>query len=443
MKSDKFTMRCVSCGTTLPDMRAWFSEGQQCPQCSSKQGVCDFSDGYRQLKTLTGRDRHPQSLWHYLPYLPLYNAENIVSYQEGIVDIDRWDFVEHFAREHYGINCRVYAHRNDQNPATGTFKDLAGTMVASVLKENGFTKYVAASTGNIANAFAKYLASAGIELFAFIPKGSSPFQVSSIKSYGQHVYRVEGDYSRAKTLAAEFAATNNIPLAAGNFDPMRVEAKKTMVYEWLRQMDEMPTVYMQALSGGTGPIGIQKSLDELKTAGLSFKPPRQILVQSDKCAPMAQAWEKAKKLGFPENWLNDYPVIENPETEIQTLSTGNPTTYPVIAKLVRESGGEIISGEENLAVLMARMVALETSTIIGPAASIPVAGLFKALRRGMIRDGDIVLINVGEGASRAPEFMSKLAWENTTVKSLEDIKPNGNSIYRNKLWMELDKHLTT
>ncbi|RMH65305.1 MAG: pyridoxal-phosphate dependent enzyme [Calditrichaeota bacterium] len=442
MSSAKFTLRCQSCGARLSGMKEWFEGGQCCPQCGSKQGVADFKDGYNKIETLTAAYQKPESLWHYLDYLPLTDPAHIVSYQEGIVDMDRWTFVEQFAREHYNLHIRVYAHRNDQNPATGTFKDLAGTMVASVLKENGYQRYVAASTGNIANAFAKYLATAGIELFAFIPKGSSPFQVSSIKSYGQHVFRVEGDYSRAKDLAAEFAKDKGIPLAAGNYDPMRVEAKKIMVYEWLRLLPEQPTVYIQALSGGTGPIGIQKALDELKEAGHPLKAPRQILVQSDKCAPMARAWARARAAGFPDNWEQDYPIIENPETEIQTLSTGNPATYPVIGPLVRQSGGEIISGEENMAVLMARMVALETSTIIGPAAAIPVAGLFRALREGYIHDGDIIVLNVGEGASRAPEFMSKLAWENTTVKSLEDIRPNGNSIYRKKLWRELDQMLT-
>jgi len=49
-----------------------------------------------------------------------------------------------------------------------------------------------------------------------------------------------GDYAKAKEIAAGYAAAHNIPISAGNIDPIRVEAKKTMVFEWLRQIDQIP-----------------------------------------------------------------------------------------------------------------------------------------------------------------------------------------------------------
>ena len=58
---------------------------------------------------------------------------------------------------------------------------------------------------------------------------------------------------------------------------------------------------------------------------------------------MAEAWDTAKKNNFPEGWSKEYPVYENPETTIKTLATGNPTAYPPLAELVKESDGEIIS----------------------------------------------------------------------------------------------------
>ena len=81
---------------------------------------------------------------------------------------------------------------------------------------------------------------------------------SSDANYLREVFRVLGDYSKAKNLAEKFSKDKKILTSGGTFDPMRVEAKKTIPFEWLRQMKDFPTAYIQALSGGTGPIGVIK-----------------------------------------------------------------------------------------------------------------------------------------------------------------------------------------
>ena len=66
-----------------------------------------------------------------------------------------------------------------------------------------------------------------------------------------------------------------------------------MVFEWLRQIDRMPDVYIQAISGGTGPIAIDKGVREIQSVYPDLKNPRFIMVQPDACDPMVQAWENA------------------------------------------------------------------------------------------------------------------------------------------------------
>ncbi len=434
MNTTKFILQCQTCQEKIEDFNNWFGYGQQCPQCGSKQVYVEYQQGYENLIKTIRRTETPASLWHYLDYLPLNESEHIVSFSEGIVPIDRWTFIEDYARERHNINCKIYAHRYDLNTATGTFKDMAATVVASVLKENGQKSYVGASTGNIANAYAKYLSAAGILFYAFIPCNSSDAQEAGIASFAQKVFRVAGDYSSAKQLAADFAVKHHMILAAGNFDPMRIEAKKTMVYEWLRQLDEFPTVYIQALSGGTGPLGIAKAYHELKPLEVFSAIPRQILVQSDKCAPMAMAWETAKAQNFPAGWEKNYPVIENPETAIPTLSTGNPKTYPVLAPFVKETCGEIIACDENKAVDVGRLIAAETAVLTGPAAALPIGGIFRSLQEGHIKDGDVVLVNVGENMGRSPDFLTRFVDNETPVHNLNDCKIFDRKQYIQELW---------
>jgi threonine synthase len=437
-------MKCQECGRENDSFGPWLQSGQRCAGCGSRRAEVVYFDGEEILRALFGsRDNSPvpKGLWRYFDLLPLHDSENIITAGEGIVPIDRWQFLERFAESRFNLRCRVFAHRNDNNYSTGTFKDLAGSVVASVLKENGIGEYVVASTGNIGVAYSRYLSSAGISLYAFIPENSSRAQEAEIGCFGQGVFRVMGDYARAKGIASEFSERYGILPAAGSFDPMRIEAKKTMAYEWARLMEDLPTVYIQALSGGTGPLGVARGCRDLQEADLMRKMPRMLLVQSDKCSPMADAWSEAKSGKFPEGWEGKYPVYQNPETMIPTLATGDPEAYPVLSRVVSESDGEIIAFAEEEAVNVARIVAFETSVRMGPAAAIAVGGFFKSLRDGHVRDGDVVLVNVGEGIRRSPSFMEQLIYTTRNVTSVEECSLYDRSRYREEIWGSLEVFL--
>lgn len=435
LTDNKFHLYCKKCKYTTADFGEWFFNGQKCPVCQSVESEVIYHKPMNELKNLVySSDFHPRSMWDYFDFLPLNHRENIVSVGEGVVPIDRWSFLEEYAKGRFNLNVKVYAARNDNNYSTGTFKDLAGSMVASVLKENKIENYVVASTGNIATAFSRYLGSAGISVYAFIPQISIKSQEAEIGCYGQRVFRVNGDYHRAKQLAREFADKYKFQLAAGNFDPMRVEAKKTMVYEWLRLLPEFPTVYIQALSGGSGPIGIAKACDELADLQLFDKMPRFILPQPHNCAPMAHAWAEAKANNFPDGWQVRYPVYNDPVTEIQTLSTGNPTAYPSLSQIVKRSNGDIISVNEHKTIDISRLVAYEVAVKIGPAAAIAVGGFFNSLHNNLLHDGDVVMVNIGEGVRRSPDFMEKLIYTTQHVNTLKDCVPVSRQSFRTALW---------
>jgi len=259
---------------------------------------------------------------------------------------------------------------------------------------------------------------------------------SEINTYGQKVFRVQGDYAKAKELAAAFAKKHNFLMTGGNVDPLRVEAKKTMVFEWFRQMGKLPDVYVQALSGGTGPIAIDKALKDVQGTMFEKPMPRQILVQPDKCPPMAIAWQHAVENDFPEGWNRDFPVIENPPTSVPTLATGKPGTYPIISELVRRTNGSIIQMKEEKMHDIARWIAYETKIPMGPASAVCMGGFLNALKQGLIKDGESVLVNTGEGVSRAPKFMEELIYITDNVTSLDDCNIHDREALREDL---LDK----
>jgi len=407
----KYHLKCCKCGYVINNLSAWFGHHQFCPECGARRVEAVYFADYSKLNELL--KSHSTSFWHYFDFLPLENAENIVSFNEGAVQLEEWQFLNRFAADNYGVKCHVYAYRNDLNGGTNTLKDVAASMTASVLKENGIPQFCTSSTGNSATAYARYLSKAGIRFTNFAPATMNRDTIEEIRSYSQEVVVSTGDYAQAKKEAAGFSESAQVLMSIGNIDPMRVESKRTMAFEFIRQIGKLPDVYMQAVAGGTGPIALDKGFRELAIhlkdkSSPPMKLPRMLLVQQDLCDPMVQAWEKAKKEGFPDHFENDYPVIDNPQTSVFILSAGNPGMYPIVSQIVKKSDGDFIRIKESELLDYARIVRDEKGATIGPAATVCFAGFYEALKEKKIRDGETVVLNIGESAKRYADFAGKL-----------------------------------
>ena len=154
--------------------------------------------------------------------------------------------------------------------------------------------------------------------------------------------------------------------------------------------------------------------------GLAKHQPRLLLVQSSKCAPMSHGYKKAARNNFTGDWLHDYPVYENPDTEITTLATGNPGAFPYLADLVKKSDGFINEFDETKVIDIIRIVSFYKAVRVGPAAAIGLGGFFEALKNNQLSNGETVVINIGEGIRRSPDFMVRMIEEDKLVSSIED-----------------------
>jgi threonine synthase len=402
----KYQLVCVKCKSIIPDFAEWFRYNQECPKCGSKHAEIEYDVDYTSLKKLY--KTQPDNFFHYFDFLPLINKENIVTYNEGAIPIESWSFLKEYAKKHYNINCEVVVYRNDLNGGTQTFKDVAAALAASIFKENGIKEYCVASTGNTATAYSKYLAAANISFTVFVPENTDNETVEEIKSHKQNINIAKGDYAFAKKMETDFHTEHKVLMSAGNIDPIRVEDKRTMIFEFIRQMGKMPDVYIQAVSGGTGPIAIDKGVREIENIYPEVQLPRMLLIQQDKCDPMVQGWENAKKNNFPEGYEKNYPIIDNPQTMVSILSTGNPGMFPIVAPIVKKSKGTFLRIKESKLTHFARIVRDEKQILLGPASIVCLAGFYQALKEGQIKNGETVLINIGESAIRSSNFIKML-----------------------------------
>ena len=247
------------------------------------------------------------------------------------------------------LGCPNIFIKDERQGPTSSFKDRQAAVSIASLKEAGIKEVVLASTGNVAISFSAYAVRAGIKLWAFLTSLVPAEKMREVAIYGTQVVKVTGSYDQAKQVAAEFARQRGLHLESGSRSIPAVEAMKTIAFEIAEQLTKelgpaptnlaksindngkrahethawrVPDWYIQSVSGGLGPLGVQKGFYELCEMGLADRVPAMACIQTEGCAPMVHAWQQNLDVAEP---------VRSPRTHIATLSTGDPgRTYTLL-----------------------------------------------------------------------------------------------------------------
>ena len=387
-----FVIRCLDCGHTAP----YFPTSISCPRCNSqwREAVYDYDEISKSLPPLlSGRIF---DLWRYRELLPVRNPNPVIMLGEGGTPLIQ------AANMGMMLGCpNIYIKDERQGP-TSSFKDRQAAVTIAALKEAGITEMVAASTGNVAISYSAYCARAGIKLWAFVTSLVPSVKMREIAIYGSQVVKVTGSYDQAKQVAAEFARQRNLYQDMGARTITSIEAMKTIAYEIAEQLTFMvgstsktngrtrpiwrtPDWYIQAVSGGMGPLGVYKGFNELKKMGLVDRVPAIAAIQSEGCSPMVTAWKEHSEIATP---------VTSPRTHIETLATGDPgRAYTLLSKLIDETHGVFESVSDEEAFRAIHVIAKMEGISVEPAAAVAVAGLFKLVRAGIVKSTDVIVIN--------------------------------------------------
>ncbi len=351
----------------------------------------------------TAQNRWPQDLpnrgatiWRYHELLPLKDKQNIVSFGEGWTPLLR--------AENIGLmlgHQHIYIKDERQGP-TGSFKDRQASIAVSAMKEAGIREAVVASTGNVAIAYSAYCARVGIKLWVFVTSSVPPEKMREVALYGSEVIKVAGTYDQAKQVAAEFAANKNIFLDRGIKAIAAKEGMKTLAFEIAEQLGAIhgggdplatnskhpwrtPDWFLQAVSGGLGPIGVMKGFEELNRIGYVEQMPKLGCFQVAGCAPMATAFHQNSAVPFN---------VDHPVTDIATLATGVPgEAYEVLRNYIQLYGGTIDSVTDSEAFRALKVAAQMDGFSVEPATAVTFAGLFNLIRQGKIKPDEVVVVN--------------------------------------------------
>jgi threonine synthase len=384
-------MECLDCG--------WMDEFDPnvigCAQCGSQWIEARYDYAKIGKKLIERLQRRPFDLWRYKELLPIRNHNTVLSMGEGGTPL--------IPAANLGmmLGCpNIYIKDERQGP-TSSFKDRQAAVGVAGLKEAGITEAVLASTGNVAIAYSAYAARAGIKLWAFLTSLVPAEKMREVAIYGTQVIKVTASYDKAKQVAAQFARQRGLYLERGARSIPSVEAMKTVAFEIAEQISALhqddigtdsrtlwrtPDWYVQAVSGGLGPYGVQKGFSELMKMGLTDHIPAMANIQTEGCSPMVHAWKQGLETAQP---------ILSPRTHIATLSTGDPgRTYTLLNQRMQATGGgvfESVTDEEAFRAM--HILAKMEGISVEPAAAVAFAGLIKLVRAGVIKPDQVIVVN--------------------------------------------------
>ncbi len=196
---------------------------------------------------------------------------------------------------------------------------------------------------------------------------------------------VSGNYDQTKQIASQFAQRRQLLLDRGATSIPAREAMKTIAYEIVEQLGwHAPDWYIQAVSGGLGPLGVYQGFKELFKMGLIDRIPKLAIIQAEGCAPMVNAFKAGK----------DVAEAVIPETNIIILSTGDPgKAYSYLWNLTQQFGGVMESVTDAEAFAAMRSLAKSEGMAVEPATAVAFAGLEKLIQNGAIQSDEKVVVN--------------------------------------------------
>ena len=414
-------LKCLVCGSEYNENEVMYT----CPKCGD-EGLLEVEYDYEAIKKEFTKEylqnnftkeylqnNKMYNLWRYLPLLPINDPSKIGPLQVGFTPLYPVERI----RADLGVS-NLYIKDDGRNP-TASLKDRASAIVTAKARELGLNEITCASTGNAASSLAGATASTGLKSYIFVPKTAPVAKLTQLLVFGATVFAVNGTYDEAFELSIK--ATKEFGWYNRNtgFNPYTVEGKKTVALEIAEQLNfDVPDYVFVSVGDGNIISGVYKGFFDLLNLGFIEKMPTLVPVQAEGCAPVVDA-------------INGDGIIRpvTPNTIADSISVGIPRSGIMAVKYIKETKGFGIkvSDEEILSAI--KYLGTMSGIFAEPAASTSFAGYLKALKEGLVKKDDkVVVIITGNGLKDIASAMKSVKEPIYIDPTIEDVKKKLNEI---------------
>ncbi len=281
-------------------------------------------------------DRDEWSIFRYRKFMPLLDDTwKTVTMGEGMTPIIRFS--------------EDLMLKMDYCMPTLSFKDRGAAVLVSHCKSIGVDSVVQDSSGNAGNSVAAYSGRVGIACEIFVPQGTSPKKIDMIRAHGAKVNVVPGSRDHCADVCRSRVEEEGRYYCNHVYNPFFYEGTKTYIYEVFEQLHRIPERIFLPLGNGTLFLGAVFALEHLLASNVIEKMPEIIAIQSERCAPFAEA----RRLG-----LKTPARITPAPTLAEGIAIGQPMRGEEILGLIYKYNIEIVEIPEE-AVLPARAALAE------------------------------------------------------------------------------------
>ena len=367
--------------------------------------------------------RNDQSLWRYLPLLPVNGPEGDATplHAAGGTPVFKLPSLA----QKLGLQ-NLWLKDESKNP-TASFKDRASAIVVARAREIGAEVVVTASTGNAGAALAGMSAAVGQKAVIFAPKSAPQAKVAQLLVFGARVILVDGTYDDAFDLTIKCANEFGWYCRNTGYNPFTAEGKKTAafeIWEWWQEahakwhdefgagLDHPPLTLFVSVGDGNIISGIHKGFKDLYELSWLPRIPRIIGVQAEGSAAVSNA--------FHGNTETITPV--SAKTIADSISVDLPRDGVRAIRAAKETGGTYVNvSDEEILKAIAELGRI--GVFAEPAGATAYAGLVKATTSGVIGSEDPVLVlNTGSGLKDVRAAMQAVREAPIIEPTLEAVK---------------------
>ncbi len=207
---------------------------------------------------------------------------------------------------------------------TLSYKDRGAAILVAHCKAIGVDSVVQDSSGNAGNSVAAYCGRSGIQCDIYVPEGTSPGKIAMIQAHGATAHVVPGSRDHCADVCRAQVEREGKYYANHVYNPFFYEGTKTYIYEVYEQLGRIPAHLFLPLGNGTLFLGVVKGLEHLLASGCIERMPKIIAIQSERCAPFAEA-------------VKTHSPVPAPVTPTPTMAEGIAIGVPMRGREILEA----------------------------------------------------------------------------------------------------------